>query len=338
MVGVASSVWWLCVGGTWVVVRFGFLCCDSRGNQESAIDKLQSIRYFLKLCETLSFKGTAEFFGVPSSTVSRALKALEAELGVALVERTTRRVRLTEAGRWYRGEVVGPLRALAMADELVDVQAREPSGRVRITAMQGYGELRLFKVIEKLGRVHPLIVCDLDLTNRFVDLSSGNIDIAIRATAAPPEDLVARRLHDHRFVLVASPSYLEERGAPSTLDDLRRHEVIAYRGPAGIKPWHASGPAGDAVYTPEGLSLVSSSGLLMLRAVAAGQGLTLVPRWSVRASLADGSLREVLLDGLRLSLMPGPVASMYLLYDAKKKRLGRVRATVDFFTAELSKP
>ena len=105
------------------------------------MDKLQAIRFFLKLGETLSFKGTADYFGVPPSTVSRSIKRLEEELGTTLIERTTRQVRLTETGDWYRKEVSGPLRALAAADELAEAHARDPVGTVRLTAFPGSREV-----------------------------------------------------------------------------------------------------------------------------------------------------------------------------------------------------
>ena len=191
------------------------------------MDKLQAIRYFLKLSETLSFKGTAQHFGVPASTVSRSIKGLEKELGVILLERTTRSVRLTETGEWYRSEVMGPVQALYHAEEMVEAHSKEASGRVRITAMVGYGEICLNPVLERFRAKHPGIVCDVELSDRYLDLSSGDVDIAIRATADPPESFVARRLHDHRYVLVASPEYLEKHGRPQGLDDFEGHKTLA---------------------------------------------------------------------------------------------------------------
>ena len=112
------------------------------------MDKLRSVRFFTTLADTLSFKQTAKHHGVQPSTVSRAIQALEDELGVALVERTTRTVRLTEAGVWYRGEVVSVLRALDSADALVAARSREATGRLRITALPGYGEAMLIDALD----------------------------------------------------------------------------------------------------------------------------------------------------------------------------------------------
>jgi DNA-binding transcriptional LysR family regulator len=299
------------------------------------MDKLQAIRFFLKLGETLSFKGTAQHFGVPPSTVSRSVKALEAELGATLVERTTRRVRLTEAGAWYRAEVTGPLRALAAADALVDARSREAAGTLRMTALPGFGEVRLFSVLQDFRAAHPRIVCDVELTDRFLDLSTGDVDIAIRATAEPPDYLVARRLHAHRFVLVGSPGYLAQHGRPTTLAELAGHAAIAYRGPNGIFPWTAVRPDGEVVPVDRRVVLVTNHARMMQQAMLAGTGLAFAPHWGVSDALADGTLEELQLDDARLVSTTGPERSLFLLYHPKKARLGKVRAMVDFMLAAL---
>jgi DNA-binding transcriptional LysR family regulator len=302
---------------------------------EDSVDKLQAIRFFLKLGDTLSFKGTAQHFGVPPSTVSRSIKALEKDLGAPLVQRTTRQVRLTETGEWYRGEVAAPLRALAAADALVDAHSREASGTLRLTALPGYGESRLFSVLERFRAAHPRIVCDVELTDRYLDLSTGDIDIALRATADPPDYLVARRLHAHRFVLVASPEYLSENGRPETVAEVEEHAAIGIRGPGGVSSWLAARPNGDVVTVPRRLVLVTNHARLMLRATLAGEGLAFLPLWGVSDALDDGTLAEVILEDARMVVTSGPEMSLFLLYHPKKARLGKVRAMVDFMTEAL---
>lgn len=299
------------------------------------MDKLQAMRFFLKLGETLSFKGTAAHFGVPPSTVSRSIKALEADLGVRLVERTTRQVRLTETGDWYRSEVAPPLRALAAADDMAEAHAREPTGTVRLTALPGYGESRLFPVLERFRAAYPGIVCDVELTDRYLDLSAGDIDVAIRATADPPEYLVARRLHAHRFVLVASPGYFDRHGRPETMAEIEEHAALGYRGPRGVFPWLALRSTGEVVPVPTRVALITNHPRLILQAALAGEGLALLPQWGVSDALAEGTLEEVTLEDARLVSSAGPEVSLFLLYDPRKARLGKVRAMVDFLMGEL---
>ena len=302
------------------------------------MDKLQAIRFFLTLSETLSFKRTANHFGVPASTVSRSLKALEADLGTRLVERTTRSVRLTEAGEWYRAEVSAPLRALAAADEMVEAHSREPSGTVRLTALPAYGEMRLFDALDRFRAGHPGILCDVQLTYRFLDLSTGEIDVAIRATADPPDYLVARRLHSHRFHLVGSPEYLAAHGRPRTVDELKAHSALAFRGPTGVLPWLARRPDGRVETLERNPVLVSNHGMLIRRATLAGEGLCFLPDWGIQDDLEAGRLEVVTVEDAELSCIPGSPADMYLLYDKSRARLGRVRALVDFLLEALGEP
>ncbi|MBT6433141.1 MAG: LysR family transcriptional regulator [Deltaproteobacteria bacterium] len=302
------------------------------------MDKLKAIRFFLKLCETLSFKGTAAHFGVPPSTVSRSLKALEEELGVSLVERTTRRIRLTEAGEWYRDEVAGPLRALAAADDMAKAQSQEPAGIVRITALPGYGEIRLFPALDRLRAEYPHIVCDLEFTNGYLDLSSGEIDIAIRSTAQPPDYLVAKRLHDNRWILVASPEYIAKNGQPKTYSDIENHPALAYRGPRGVTSWLAILHSGEVVTTPRNLRLITNDGMQIIKVTEAGEGIAFLPHWGVSQSIAEGKLQEITLDDARISLSTGPEPSIFLLYDPSRARLGKIRATVNFLREALSDP
>jgi len=300
------------------------------------MDKLQAIRFFLKLGETLSFKGTATYFGVPPSTVSRSIKALEEDLGATLVERTTRQVRLTETGEWYRSEVSSPFRALSSADEMVQAHARESAGTVRLTALPGYGEMRLFSVLDRFRAAYPRIVCDVELTDRFLDLSTGEIDIALRATADPPDYLVARRLHSHRFVMVASPDYLSRLGRPTTIAEVENHSSLGYRGPSGVYPWLAVRPTGEVITVPRKLAMITNHGRMMLQAALAGEGLAFLPIWGVSEALAAGTLEEITVQDARFVASTGPEMSLMLLYEPKKARLGKIRAMVDFLLAELS--
>lgn len=302
------------------------------------MDKLQSIRFFMKLGETLSFKGTASHFGVPPSTVSRSIKALEAELGATLVERTTRQVRLTDTGAWYRSEVMAPLRALATADELAQERSSEPAGTVRLTALPGYGELRLFAVLDRFRKAYPRIVCDVELTDRYLDLSNGDIDIALRATSDPPDYLVARRLHSNRFALVASPDYLAKHGRPSTVSELADHAAIGYRGVSGVYSWPATRPDGEVITLPRRLIFATNVGMLILRAVLAGEGLAFLPIWGVADAIAQGRLEELTFEEAAPGTLAGSKMNILMLYHPKKARLGKVRAMVDFLSEALAEP
>ena len=300
------------------------------------MDKLKAIRFFLKVSETLSFKQTALHFAVPSSTVSRSIKSLEEQLGATLLERTTRQVRPTETGQWYREEIAGPLRALDSTNAMVDSSAQEPAGTVRITALPEYGKLRLFSALDRFRHMHPEILCDLELTGHSLDLSSGEIDVALRVTAEPPEYLVARRLHTHRSSLFASPAYLSQHGIPASINDMAHHAALAHRGAAGICPWKAALHAGGVITVRRRPVLIANDGLLLLDAALAGEGIAFLPEWGVKSELEAGRLVRLELNDGKLIAPGGQERSMYLLYAPEKARLGKIRALVDFLVKELS--
>jgi DNA-binding transcriptional LysR family regulator len=224
------------------------------------------------LANTLSFSETADHFRVPSSSVSRRIKDLEAELGATLFERTTRSVRLTDLGKLYLGEVTGALQSIEMADELVGAQSRAPTGMLRITVMPGYGERFVLPALDRLRQLYAGIDFDVSLTDQVVNLSGNEVDIAIRAASTLPEQAVARRLGDHEFVLVASPDYISQHGIPKTSAQLRDRPVFMYRAPYGILDWLA---LRDGVWKAIELipKYVSNHGQTLLDSVISGPDL-----------------------------------------------------------------
>jgi DNA-binding transcriptional LysR family regulator len=194
----------------------------------------------------------------------------------------------------------------------------------------------LFSALKRFRAEHPRIVCDLELSDGYLDLSSGDIDLALRATSNPPDYLVARRLHSHRFVLVAAPDYLDKHGRPRTLNDMEDHAALCYRGAQGVAPWLCLRDGGEAVPVPRRPVLVTNNGLLLLQAALEGEGMALLPDWGVVQGLSEGKLEEVSLEDGRVAVGTGPEMSLYLLYDPQKARLGKVRALVDFLVEELS--
>ena len=157
---------------------------------------------------------------------------------------------------------------------------------VRITALPGYGELRLYRVLDAFRKAYPGVVLDMELTTWMVDLSTGEFDVAIRATNDPPEYLVARDLHSNRFVLVASPEYLEQRGTPTRLADLENHAALAHRKTgAEVCSWRAQLLDGQQVPVKRNPVFITNEGILLLRAALAGEGLAFLPDWSVMDGL-----------------------------------------------------
>jgi len=298
------------------------------------MDKLRALKYFVSVANTLSFSATAEHFGVPSSSVSRRIKDLEAALGATLFERTTRTVQLTDLGKVYLREVSTALQSIEMADELVGAQSKSPTGILRITAMPAYGERFVLPALEKLRSKYNHIDFDVNLTDQVVNLASNDADIAIRAATTLPDNVVARRLSDHHFLLVVSPDYVSEYGAPNTSTDLTDRTVFMYRTPHGTLDWLT---CRDDVWQPIDLkpSLISNHGQSILDNVLAGRGLALLPNWGVAQDVNAGRLIVLDLDDGPLAASGNASIGIYLLYHPPKFRLQKIRVAVDFLVAEL---
>ena len=299
------------------------------------MDQLRALRYFSKLAETLSFSETADYFRVPSSSVSRRIKDLEETLGVELFLRTTRSVSLTDLGVLYLTEIKTALQTIEIADEMCKAQSISPSGTVRITAMPGYAELYVLPAIDRMRTLYPDLEFDLNITDQTLSLSSNDADIAIRATSDLPDQVVARRLSEHNFILVASPDFINQNGRPQTSDDLCKFPVFMYRTPHGVLNWQAKKNQTwkDIELTPR---YVSNHGQSLLESVVRGQGMALLPSWGVEKEISTGQLQEIELEDGRLSTNGDVKMSIYLLYHPPKFQLKKIRLTIDFLYKELN--
>ena len=299
------------------------------------MDQLRALRYFSKLAQTLSFSETADYFRVPSSSVSRRIKDLEENLGIELFLRTTRSVSLTDLGVLYLAEIKTALQTIEIADEMCKAQSISPSGTVRITAMPAYAELYVLPAIDKMRKLYPDLEFDLNITDQTLSLSSNDADIAIRATSDLPEQVVARQLSKHNFILVASPDFINQNGKPQTSDELNWFPIFMYRTPRGVLNWQAQKNQTwkDIELTPK---YVSNHGQSLLESVVSGQGIALLPSWGVAKEISTGQLQEIELKDGRLSTSGDLKMNVYLLYHPPKFQLKKIRLTVDFLYRELN--
>jgi DNA-binding transcriptional LysR family regulator len=299
------------------------------------MDKIRALRYFLKVAETSSFTMAAKALSVPASSVSRRIRDLEAELKIDLFHRSTRVVKLSSLGQIYYEQVKDIVAALDNADDFVSQRSEVPSGVLRITAMPGYGTLVLQPVLEKLRKFYPEIILDVELTDQVSDISKNEVDIAIRASSVLPVRAVARKLSDNRFVLMASPEYLETNGVPMKTEDLVNHQTLLYRGPNGILHWQAKTDDTWRELSTKPV-YISNDGSALIQAVLAGQGIALLPKWAVVNELEKGALREIGMEEERVSVTRALDSGIYLLYLKPRYRILKIKAAVDFLVAELS--
>lgn len=254
---------------------------------------LNRVVSFVRVVEAGSFTGAAAALGLQKSSVSRSVAGLEASLGIRLLQRTTRRLALTEAGRAYFDRAKEALAGLEEAEHSVSALGAEPRGLVRVTAPADLAR-DLAVVTAAFLQSHPAVRVDAVLTARHVDLVKEGFDLAVRAGALTDSSLLARRLGEFEFGLFASAAYLDAAGRPRRLADLERHECVLYRAGSGAARWRLSGPRGEE-------EVVSVSGridtdeLAFTRAMAlAGFGVAFLPAAYVAPFVATGELERVL--------------------------------------------
>ncbi len=296
------------------------------------MDKLRAVQYLVKVADTLSFSRAATMLGVPASSFSRRIADLEAELGAELLHRTTRTVRLTEVGAQYLEQVRAGLAQLDEAEELVRQRRKMPSGTLRISAMPSYGQV-LMPVLLAFNERYPGIMLDVHLSDAVVDLGRDQIDIAIRGGREPQDRVVARKLDPNRFILAASPQYLARMGMPRTLDDLKQHHALLYRGPNAVIQWQGQYQDGwhEIAVMP---AFVSNDGASLVAMACHHRGIVLLPEWGLKDYLMRGELVQITLDR-PVSVRRGEEVGIYLIYLQTRYRMPKVRVAVQFLMEQL---
>lgn len=253
---------------------------------------LNRIAVFARVVETGSFTAAAAALEIRKSSVSRAVAALEADLGIRLLHRTTRKLSLTDAGRSYYAHAHDALAALEEARQAVSSLGAEARGIVRVTApVDLAGDLAA--VAQAFLREHPEVRIETSLTARYVDLVKEGFDLAVRAGTLVDSSLLARKVRDTEVGLFASPAYLAEAGRPRRLADLASHACILYRAAAGTATWRLTGPRGDEHVVVHGR--VDTDEFAFVRAMAAsGAGIAFGPVAMFAPLVATGGLERVL--------------------------------------------
>lgn len=253
---------------------------------------LNRITAFVRVVEAGSFTAAANALGVRKSSVSRNVAALESDLGIRLLQRTTRRLSLTDAGRSYYDRARDALAGLEDARRALSLLGAEPRGLVRITApVDLAGDLAA--ATTAFLRAHPAVRVETVLTARHVELVKEGFDLAVRAGPLADSSLLARKLGESELGLFASPAYLDATGRPRRLADLARHECVLYRSGSGGAKWRLTGPRGEEEVSVNGR--VETDEFAFVRAMLlAGFGIALVPVTMMSSHLERGEIERVL--------------------------------------------
>lgn len=254
------------------------------------ITNLGDLEIFIKVAVTGNMSAAARSLGISPAVVSKRIKRLEEQLGTRLLQRTTRQIGLTDAGRGFYDRIANVLTGIEEAEQFVSGKSTEIVGTLRISAPTSFGRMHIAPHLPTFMRAHPLLSIDLMLSDDFTDIIAEGYDVAIRISELKDSSLVARRLVQVRRILCASPSYIERFGIPEKIEDLANHHCLA---PHNGEAWRLEGPNGPFVYRPAG-RLKTNSSEVVREAVIAGLGIALRSTWDIGNELKEGRLVRVM--------------------------------------------
>ena len=284
-------------------------------------DRLNGMRVFAQVVDSKSFSAAADKLGMSKSLASRHVSALERALSVKLLNRSTRKLSLTEAGAVYYEHCARIVQEAELAEQRLTRTQSEPAGLVKVTAVPAFAVRHVLPALTEFYQKYPKIQVKLFCSNRPLDLGDEGFDLGIRVSFAPNPNLVARKLAANRSVLCASPAYLKRRGIPRRIEDLSKHECVLFP---------AIAPKGVWTLRRDGRKYsVQVAGVFETDEMdVAGLGISLLPLYMVGDALQQGQLVPLLRQ-----YQVVPESAIYLVYLPNRTLSSRVRALIDFLAA-----
>ena len=287
-----------------------------------------SIPIFISVVENGSFSTAGQSLNITKSAVSKRITQLEDELGIRLLNRTTRKLSLTEAGQRYYEYVIQAYNYAQQGIDAVTELQGQPRGRLKLTAPMSFGVLYIAPLVSEFMNRYPEVDIDLQLEDQMVDLVQQGFDLGIRIGHLPLSNLIAKRLAPCKSVLCASPDYLKQVGIPKRPSDLSQHNCLQYSYYRGGNEWRLSSAHQQYSVIPKGRLMVNNSEAIR-RAVLAGSGIGNLPTFIVGKDIAAGSI-EIVLPEYQL-----PEHAVYAVFPERKHMPLKVRAFIDFISEKL---
>lgn len=295
------------------------------------MDKLNNMQVFCRIIELGTFAAVAREMDLSAMMISKYIAQLEESLGVALLNRTTRKISLTEAGEVYYHRSKQLLDDFSELDESTSQLGRNVKGTLRISASIDFGGLYMVPAIEAYQQLYPEVKIMMTLHNSSVNLSEGSIDLAILVTDTLDLGVVARKIAETRLCTYASPAYIKQFGEPYTVEDLKNHHCL-YNTDTPHKDFWIFKDGEEEVKVKTTWRFASNNGRALCQAAALGMGITQAPELSVATYLAEGKLVEILPD-YRI-----PSLNIYATYLQRRFMPAKLTTFVDFlirFFAEM---
>lgn len=291
---------------------------------------LNEIWIFSKVVQMGAFSAAAKTLDLPKSTVSTKIRSLEKRLGVTLLIRTTRQLRLTEAGQSYYDHCVRALEGLQNAEAEATQSQGKAQGRIRVTAPIEMGHLQLTPLLERFAAIHPEIQIEMMLTDEVIDLVRDGVDLAIRAGTLEDSSLRARKIGETEFQLFTSPKYLKRAGNLKKLEDLKKHSCLLFTAIA-TKEWALRRGSERKKISVSGPIL--SNHLIQLRDLAVlGAGIAFLPSFLCEEELRKGTLTRVLSDWY------SERSPVHVVYPAQDFIPPKVERFIEFLRKEFTLP
>lgn len=288
---------------------------------------LNETAVFVKVVEAGSFSAAARLLGLPTSTVSTRVARLEKRLGVTLLQRTTRRLRLTDTGELYYRHASTGLGHMLDAEAAVTESNGEPKGLLRVTAPADLGDVLLAEIVNQLRRNHPKISIDMVLMNRYVDLVAEGVDVAIRTGALKDSTLIAKAAGVARWEPFASPEYLESAPPLKSPEALRHHYCLQFT-PLGKESWTLKSKTSSVTIPMAGQVLINDVRVIQSMALA-GEGVALLPMYLCRDDCTVGRLVRV------LPAWHAKADTVHIVYPRQRFMAPKLRAFIDLALREL---
>ncbi len=299
--------------------------------RERTADQFSGVVAFVRVAEAQSFTAAARRLGLTPSAVSKAISKLENDLGVGLLHRTSRSVRLTAEGTGFYERCRQIVSDMEEARHAVARAQTEPRGHLRVSLAPAYGRLEIMPLLPRFLATYPKLTVDVHLTDRAVDLAEEGFDVAVRVGRRSEARLVGQRLCRTRMTTVASPEYLAARGTPGVPEDLRGHNCIGFVLPstgAGVE-WVFERNGARQSLAPRG-NLTVNTVEAQVEAAVAGAGITQTPDFMARRALQAGELVQVLGDYLTVG--PG----VFVLYPENRRLSAKIQVFVRFLLEALA--
>ncbi|MBI3495887.1 MAG: LysR family transcriptional regulator [Proteobacteria bacterium] len=289
------------------------------------VESIRGVIGFVRTVAAGSFAAAAKELGVSPVAVSKNVQRLERRLGVRLLQRSTRKLSLTEEGRVFYQRCAEPLRELESAQSVVKDKARAPAGRLRVTSISPFGRTYVLPLLPAFSRLYPEIEVELHLDDAISDMIAEGYDIGIRAGQIKDGTMVVREIAPLHFVVCGAPSYLAQRGMPQTPADLARHNCLRLRrsAPAGALGWRL-GPEQAPVSPPIGGNFLANDVTTLVTAAVHGHGLAFAPLPLVLPLFRSGALMPLLTDWI------SQPAHLFMHYPNRRHLPARVRSFVKF--------